>query len=633
MNFSLASMEGEQWKDIAQFDGYYCISNYGRIFAYPRPVYSTRGQFYHTREQMRKQFLHKAYNSYARDYTEQLAINLRYGSSNFSFKVNRLVYEYFVAPPGTDMDGLVVVHKDGDNCNNRYDNLELMNYTELYRHGLRLKRRPRTGLKRNRDTPSTSPTNASKRIIRYTLDGKKLQEYDSIQQAAKANNVNAGSIRKTAQQRSVQLYGFVYRFEGESYHGEHAGFSIRKAVTQYRPDGRKIKTFSSNREAGIKLGIDPDQISKCALGKAAAAGGFVWRYAGDRYRGEHKDRVGSRAKEIIQYSLDGKEIARYTSVNQASKETGWSPAVLLDSAHKRSKVAHGYVWRFAGDPYSGEYDGYRKGKPVTRYTREGKKIDTYPTIETAALATGLTPDNITKNVNGHNKTAGGFVWKFATTEEIERLPPERIKYPGGGKGKKVVQYSIEGKKLEVFASLSDAARACGSNVSNISDALDKPFRMAAGFVWRTVGNRYRGELSKAPPSNRARAVTQYDLKGRKVKVYPSIRQAGIESGVISSVISAVVRGKLKTTGGFIWISGDGPATIDTEAYFASITERIRKSSKPVQKYSLEGELLKEYPSIKEAARQEGISGNRISSVINGKANSAGGDYWVLKEDS
>ncbi len=34
---SLNTWKEEEWADISQFDGYYSVSNYGRIWAVPRP--------------------------------------------------------------------------------------------------------------------------------------------------------------------------------------------------------------------------------------------------------------------------------------------------------------------------------------------------------------------------------------------------------------------------------------------------------------------------------------------------------------------------------------------------------------------------------------------------------------------
>jgi len=48
------------------------------------------------------------------------------------------------------------------------------------------------------------------------------------------------------------------------------------------------------------------------------------------------------------------------------------------------------------------------------------------------------------------------------------------------------------------------------------------------------------------------AVTQYTVKGRKVKKYNSITEASNSTGVNTGSISKVTRGICKTAGGFRW---------------------------------------------------------------------------------
>jgi len=628
MNLSLDSMDGEEWVDIPGFDGCYCISNYGRIWAAPRLVALKTGQVYFTKERIRKQSLVKYYNTYTKDHTEQLSIHLRYEGKEFGFKVSRLVYDAFVAPLGSDEEKFLVVHKDGDNCNNRWDNLVLMNGTELYVHGLKIQRRPRSGRRiKKKNQTVWSDKNSPRPVVKYSLDGKKLQEYTSVGEAAKENDTSRGALRLIIQQKLIQLHGFVYRFKGTPYKGEHKNFSYEKEVTQYTIDGKKVQVYPSVKEASIQTGIWAEQISKCALLKARIGGGYVWRYKGDTYKGEYKDKIRNYARKLIQYSVDGKKIAEFASANQASQKTGFSPATLLDCAFKRSRVSHGFVWRFENDSYKGEYKLHRIGKPVTQYTLEGKKIKTYSTIEAAAKETGLTSANIQKNVAGHNKTAGGFVWKPAETREIEKLPPSKSNYTHTPAGREVIQYSLEGKKLMVFPTLTEAAKACSLSATNISSAVNNPKLTAGGYVWRTKGNRYYGNLSKTPPPNSPRIITQYDMDGKKVKVYPSAREAEKQTGIFS--ISSAASGRIKSAGGFIWQHGDGPKRIDVESHYASTIESITRASKRVAKYTLEGELLKEYPSIRAAAREENMNVTQISRAVNGQSKSAGGNVWKL----
>lgn len=632
-NLSLDSMNGEQWKDIPGFDGSYCISNFGRIWAAPRLVITADGkQLYFTKERIRKQSQARYYNSYTKDYTDQLSVHLRYEGGDYSFKVNRLVYHAFIKPIDFKEDKLLVVHKDGDNLNNRYDNLVLMNGTELYIHGLRNERRPRSGQLIQKDRKlSWSDANSPRPVVKYSLEGKKVETYSSLAEAAQRNNTHRGTIRTVVQKKLKQLHGFVYRFKGDPYKGEYRDFSYEKRVTQYSIEGKKITVYPSVKEAGGKTGNDPDTISKCALHKTMTCGGYVWRYEGDIYRGEYKDKIKSKPKPIVQYSLPGKKIAQFDSVTEAAQKTGFNATTLLDCAHKRSKTSHGFVWRFIGDVYKGEYSNHRIGKPVTQYTLEGKKLKVYSTIEEAARVTGLTAANIQKNVGGSNKTAGGYIWKFSSAGEVKNLEavPKSYQDRQPLAGKEVIQYSMDGKRLHVYNSISEAAKSCGIQASNISLALNKPERSAGNYVWRTKGNIYRGALAKTPRANQAKSVTQYDMKGRKIRTYESARQAQKITGISSGTISFVARGKLKSTGGYIWLYDSIAKRIDVEKHYLSTTERVKRISKAVSKYSLEGELLKTYPSIRIAGKEEGINPARISSAVNGHSQSAGGFLWRL----
>lgn len=57
---------------------------------------------------------------------------------------------------------------------------------------------------------------------------------------------------------------------------------------------------------------------------------------------------------------------------------------------------------------------------------------------------------------------------------------------------------------------------------------------------------------------------------------------------------------------------------------------IEKRSDPVLQLTLDGELVKEWPSMAEAERQTGISHTNISNCCNGKRKQTNGFKWVKK---
>ena len=52
-------------------------------------------------------------------------------------------------------------------------------------------------------------------------------------------------------------------------------------------------------------------------------------------------------------------------------------------------------------------------------------------------------------------------------------------------------------------------------------------------------------------------VTQYDLRGHRITVYSSIKEAAIKTGTSATAISSCVHGKLNAANEFIWRLGEG----------------------------------------------------------------------------
>ncbi len=77
-------------------------------------------------------------------------------------------------------------------------------------------------------------------------------------------------------------------------------------------------------------------------------------------------------------------------------------------------------------PYSTLSDNLRRkqrtaiiravSKQVTQYTRNGKKVKTYPSMAAAQRATGIFASSIGNRAAGNGKTAGGFIWRWGNAQ-------------------------------------------------------------------------------------------------------------------------------------------------------------------------------------------------------------------------
>lgn len=70
-------------------------------------------------------------------------------------------------------------------------------------------------------------------------------------------------------------------------------------------------------------------------------------------------------------------------------------------------------------------------------------------------------------------------------------------------------------------------------------------------------------------------------------------------------------------------------------YSYNLTYGSREGEKDVAvlQYDLDGNFIREYKSVKDAAKEVGVNKNSISNVMHGWAKSAGGYLWRLKEET
>jgi hypothetical protein len=147
-------------------------------------------------------------------------------------------------------------------------------------------------------------------------------------------------------------------------------------------------------------------------------------------------------------------------------------------------------------------------------------------------------------------------------------------------------------------------------------------RRVNGFI----GQDMKQLVAKGMPK-RQKAVTQYDLKGKRIKAYKSLKEAELNTGTHHSAIALVAKGKIPQRSGFIWRYGKGPAKIDISFYLEAKAMVQKKICKVVTQYSLKGKKLKVYNSIREAGIKTGIGETVIQGAVRGVYHTAGGYQW------
>jgi hypothetical protein len=113
-------MENEIWKPVKNYNGYYEVSNLGRVKSIRRDVKMSNNRIYRVQERILKQYVD--YYGYA---TVALSVDCKVKTK----KIHKLVAESFLHHEPCGLE-IVVDHIDNDKSNNKLSNLQLITQRE-----------------------------------------------------------------------------------------------------------------------------------------------------------------------------------------------------------------------------------------------------------------------------------------------------------------------------------------------------------------------------------------------------------------------------------------------------------------------------------------------------------------------
>ena len=187
---------GEIWKDIPNYEGYYQVSNLGRIKSIKRKV-KYQNSFRNVKEKIKGTFIGK--QGYER-------VELSKNKINKKYNVHRIVANVFIPNP---LNKETVNHINGIKTDNRVENLEWATKSENILHAYK------TGLSKNSEKQRNAvklycKENKIKPIIQLDLDGNFIKEWKSATEVMNVLNINRKSISNCIRKQSKTAGGFKW---------------------------------------------------------------------------------------------------------------------------------------------------------------------------------------------------------------------------------------------------------------------------------------------------------------------------------------------------------------------------------------------------------------------------------------
>lgn len=190
---TLTTLANEEWRDIKGWEGYYQVSNLGRVRSLDRIIELPCKRWGGYMKRPVKSCIRKQKKSRIDKYVRVI---LSKNHEEKTYLVHRLVAEAFIP---NDNNFLYINHKDENPANNRADNLEWCTCSYNLKYG---------------SHPIKFGMSKGRPVEQMTLDGVVVARYYNAYEAERQSSgfFSKSSIHNVARGRSPQHKGFLWRY-------------------------------------------------------------------------------------------------------------------------------------------------------------------------------------------------------------------------------------------------------------------------------------------------------------------------------------------------------------------------------------------------------------------------------------
>lgn len=245
-------------------------------------------------------------------------------------------------------------------------------------------------------------------ICQLDLDGNLVARYDGFGDAERRTGFEHGNLVLCCQGKNDKAYGFRWEYEDPELRAK--ADEVRRnrptnsmAIIQLTPDGVEVARFSSMTEAQKVTGLNRNKISNCCHGGSEAYAGYRWEFVDEGLK-------HSKGPAVIQFDLNGCEIARFATLSEASDLTGTPRKRIRDCCCGRANSANGSKWDFVDKSLKTKKLGVKNG--VIQLDMSGNEIARYGSLSKAMSATGHDRHRIVECCNGERESYRNTRWQY-----------------------------------------------------------------------------------------------------------------------------------------------------------------------------------------------------------------------------
>lgn len=244
-------------------------------------------------------------------------------------------------------------------------------------------------------------------ISKEELYQKYIVENLSLNECKKIFNTSASTISANLKEYNIIKDKSVWQKQCKNKNSPKDRILERNIVLQYNLNGNLIAKHIGIKEASKSVNRGFGSISRCCLGKAKTAYGFIWKYEKDNVDINNclLNIESEKLKKVYQYDLDGNFICEYKSLTEAKGITNVDIQMI-------NKSCGGFMWKYEKIEKIEKYTTNKKLNPVIQYDLNGNFIAEFENMEKAARLTNSNSNGIYYACIGKYKYSNNYIWKF-----------------------------------------------------------------------------------------------------------------------------------------------------------------------------------------------------------------------------